>query len=320
MGRYVLARLFSCVLTFFAITLLVFIAFYALPRQSQSAVRLRSDNGHIHGSVADGYVEYVWAMLRHGSLGHSYADRQDVRTKLVRAAPVTISLIVGGMFVWLLFAIPIGIVSALRPRSLLDRAGTVFILIGLCAHPLWLGLVLSYFFGRYLHVLPAAGYCSVNRVSTGCEGLSQWAYHLVLPWFTFGIVNAAFFATLVRALVIEEFGAEYVRTARAKGVSEAQVLRRHLLKNVSLPLVTLLGIQLGTAVGTVVFVESAFNLPGLGGILRTAAVRRDLPTTAGSVVFLVMTVMFINLVVDLTYALIDPRIRFGGASPEPVSA
>jgi peptide/nickel transport system permease protein len=307
MGRYVLVRLGSCALTFFAVTLLVFIAFYALPRQPQSS--LRSDNGHIHGSVAVGYVQYIWAMVRHGDLGHSYMDRQDVRTKLVRAAPVTLSLIVGGMFVWLLFAIPIGVVSALRPRSLLDRAGTVFVLIGLCAHPLWLGLILSYFFGHYLHVLPAAGYCAVNRASTGCEGLSQWAYHLILPWLTFGIVNAAFFAMLVRALVIEELGSEYVRTARAKGVGEFHILTRHLLKNVSLPLVTLLGLQLGTAVTTVVFIESAFNLPGLGGILRTAAVRRDLPTTAGSVVFLVAIVMFLNLVVDLAYAFIDPRVR-----------
>jgi peptide/nickel transport system permease protein len=320
MGRYVLVRLFSCVLTFFAITLLVFIAFYALPRQPQSAFRTRSDNGHIHGSVTAGYARYVWGIVRHGDLGNSYVDRQNVRTKLLRAAPVTLSLIVGGMFVWLLLAIPIGLLAALRPRSLLDRVGTVFILIGLCAHPLWLGLVFSYFFGRYLHVVPAAGYCSVNRVSTGCEGLSQWAYHLVLPWVTFGIVNAAFFAALVRALVIEELGAEYVRTARAKGVKEFHVITRHLLRNVSLPLVTLLGIQLGTAVGTVVFVESAFNLPGLGGILRQAAVRRDLPTTAGSVVFLVVTVMFVNLVVDLSYALIDPRVRLGGAAPEPASA
>src|SRR5438128_1469810 len=152
MGRYVIARLSSCVLTFFAVTLLVFIAFYVLPRQPQSNFRTRSDNGHVHGSVARGYVHYVWAMVRHGDLGNSYTDRQNVRTKLFRAAPVTLSLVVGGMFVWLLFAIPIGILSALRPRSLLDRAGTVFVLIGLCAHPLWLGLILSYFFGRYLHV------------------------------------------------------------------------------------------------------------------------------------------------------------------------
>lgn len=320
MGRYVLVRLLSCVLTFFAITLLVFIAFYVLPRQPQSAFRNRSDNGHVHGSVAVGYAHYVWGIVRHGDLGHSYTDRQDVRTKLVRAAPVTLSLVVGGMVVWLLFAIPIGLLAALRPRSLLDRVGTVFVLVGLCAHPLWLGLVFSYFFGRYLHVVPATGYCSVNRVSTGCEGLSQWAYHLILPWLTFGIVNAAFFAALVRALVIEELGADYVRTARAKGVGELHVLTRHLLRNVTLPLVTLLGIQLGTAIGTVVFVESAFDLPGLGGILRQAAVRRDLPTTAGSVVFLVVLVMFVNLVVDLSYALIDPRIRLAGASPEPVSA
>ncbi len=317
MGRYVLARLGSCVILFFAVTLLVFVAFFALPRQDQTGLRHRGDAFRIHGSVAGRYVHYVWGMLRHGDLGSSYVDRQDVRTKLVRAAPVTLSLVVGGLVVWLALAVPLGLLAALRPRSLLDRAGNLFVLLGICAHPVWLGLVLSYFFGRYLHVLPAAGYCSINRVSTGCEGLGEWAFHLVLPWFTFGMLNAAFFTSMVRALVLEELDEEYVRTARAKGAGDVRVLWGHLLKNVTLPIVTMVGINLGTALAGVVFVESAFDLPGLGGILRQAALKRDLPMMAGSVVFLAVAVMLLNLLVDLTYAAFDPRIRLQ-SSPEPV--
>jgi len=313
MGRYVLWQLFSFVLLFLAVTLLVFVTFFALPRQPQAGLRARAQAYRIHGSVTTGYVDYVWGIVRHGNLGNSYVDRADVRTKLIHAAPVTLSLLLGGIAVWLVLAVPLGLIAALRPRSFLDRAGNVFVLIGLCAQPLWAGLVLSYVFGRYLHVLPPAGYCAIDKASTGCEGLSQWALHLVLPWITFGMLNAAFFTSMVRALVIEQLGEEYVRTARAKGVGDLRLLTRHLLRNISLPIVTMVGLNIGTALGTIVFVESAFDLPGLGGILRQAALRRDLPMTAGCVVFLAVVVMLLNLLVDLAYAVFDPRVRF--ASP-----
>jgi peptide/nickel transport system permease protein len=309
MARYVLWQLSSCVLLFLVVTLLVFVTFFALPHQPQPGQRSRTQAFRLHGSVSTSYLEYIWAIVRHGNLGNSYIDRSDVRTKLLHAAPVTLSLLLGGLLFWLLLAVPLGLLAALRPRSFLDRAGSVFVMIGLCVHPVWLGLVLSYFFGRYLHVLPPAGYCAIDKASTGCEGLWQWSLHLVLPWITFGILNAAFFTSMVRALVLEQLGEEYVRTARAKGASDVRVLTRHLFPTIGVPIVTIAALNLGTAIGTVVFIESAFGLPGLGGILRQAALRRDLPTTAGCVVFLAVGVMLLNLVVDLTYALFDPRIR-----------
>jgi len=312
MGRYVLWQLLSCVLLFFAVTLLVFVTFFALPHQQQPGLRARTEQ--IHGSVASGYVDYVWGIVRHGSLGNSYVDRADVRAELVRAAPVTLSLLLGGVAVWLLLAVPLGLIAALRPRSLVDRAGTVLVLIGLCAQPLWLGLVLSYVFGHALHVLPAAGYCAIDNTSTGCDGLVRWASHLVLPWLTFGMLNAAFFTSMVRALVLEQLDEEYVRTARAKGAGELRVLTRHVLRNMGLPIVTMVALNLGTALTTVVFVESAFDLPGLGGILRQSALRRDLPTTAGTVVFLAVAVMLLNLLVDLAYTAFDPRVRLDSSS------
>jgi peptide/nickel transport system permease protein len=211
--------------------------------------------------------------------------------------------------VWLLIAIPLGMIAALRPRSLLDRGSTFFVLVGLSIHPVVLGLVLSYLLGSRLDVLPAHGYCSMNNLSTGCDGLSHWASHLILPWLTFGIVNAALFTTMVRALVIEELEQEYVRTAIAKGASSLRILRAHLLRNVTLPLVTMLGIQAGTSLAGVIFVETTFDLPGLGGMLRRAAQTRDLPLIAGSVIFLASAIVVINLVVDIAYAVFDPRIR-----------
>jgi len=309
MARYVLVRIGSGVILFFAITLFVFIAFFALPKNTSRAAQRTPPAYRIHGSMSGAYAHYVWRFVRYGDLGYSYQDREAVTTRLVSAAPVTLSLILGGMVVWMAIAVPLGLLAAMRPRSLVDRLSTVFVLIGLSCHPVWLGLMLSYLFGHTLHLLPADGYCSINNISTGCEGLWQWTYHLMLPWVTFGVINAALFTTMVRALVIEEMNEEYVRTARAKGAGQFHIVRRHLLRNVMLPLVTLIGLQAGTALAGVVFVESAFDLPGLGGLLRQATLRRDLPLVAGSVIFLALAIMLLNLLVDLTYAALDPRVR-----------
>jgi peptide/nickel transport system permease protein len=307
MTRYLAGRLASGVGLFFAITLCVFIAFFALPTTNRE--RETTDAYRIHGSMSGAYTHYVWRMVRHGDLGYSYVTRQAVTTQLFKAAPVTLSLVAGGLVVWLLLAIPLGIIAALRPRSLLDRGATLFVLIGVCAHPVWLGLTLSYLFGHYLHVLPAAGYCSIASPTAACSGLGRWAYHLLLPWFTFGMLNAALFTTMTRGLILEELNAEYVRTARAKGVGELRIMRAHLLRNVTLPLMTMLGITVGTALAGVIFVESAFDLPGLGGILRRATMQRDLPLTAGSVLFLALAIMLLNLLVDVLYMALDPRIQ-----------
>ena len=229
-------------------------------------------------------------------------------TRLIQAAPVTFSLVAGGLVVWLLIAVPLGMLAALRPRSLLDRGASLAVIVGLSIHPVVLGLVLSYFFGHTLNVLPAHGYCSVNNLSTGCDGLARWATHLILPWITFGIVNAALFTMMIRALVVEELNEEYVRTALAKGAG-ARILRAHLLRNVTLPLVTMVGVQAATSLGGVIFIESVFDLPGLGGMLRRGAQQRDLPLTAGSVLFLALAIMVLNLLVDILYGWLDPRIR-----------
>ena len=307
MTRYVLGRLASTALMFLAITLFVFVAFSRIPQP-----RGRRDPGdayHLHGTLAWQYAHFLWRFVGHGDLGYSSVSRQAVTTQLLHAAPVTLSLVAGGLVVWLLIALPLGVVSALRPRRVADRASTVVALVGLSRHPVWLGLMLSWVFGRYLHVLPASGYCPVADLSTGCNGLGRWASHLFLPWATFGIVNAALFSTLLRALLLEELGADYVRTALAKGVGGARVVRAHVLQNVMLPLMTMLGLLAGTSLAGVIFIESAFDLPGLGGILRQATLRHDLPLTAGSVLFLALAIVLLNLVVDLAYATVDPRIR-----------
>ena len=310
MAGFFVSRVLTSIVAFFALTLFVFIAFFAMPRNNNSRfARQTPPEYRLHGSMLGQYGHYVWRMLRHGDLGRSYGNREAVTTRLLRAAPVTLSLVAGGLVVWILIAVPLGLIAALRPRSLLDRGAMVLVALGLSVHPVWLGLMLSYLFGHELNVLPSQGYSSIANLSTGCDGLTEWTTHLILPWITYGILNAALFTMMLRALLIEEGEADYVRTATAKGVGKSRLVRKHLLRNVSVPLVTMLGIQAATSLAGVIFVEAAFDLPGLGGMLRGAAQRGDLPLTAGSILFLALAIMLINLVVDLAYVVIDPRLR-----------
>jgi peptide/nickel transport system permease protein len=316
MARFVVARLFASVVLFFAVTLFVFIVFFILP-QPQVRVLGRGGNAsdydihnslRLHGTLPDQYVQFMWGLVRHGSLGRSYQNRQEVTKLIIQAAPVTLSLLLGGLIFWILLALPIGILSALRPRSLLDRGGMVFVLIGVSAHPAWLGLVLGYLLGFRLHIFPFTGYCQFFSPQTICGGPTQWVYHLLLPWFVFSLLYAAMYARMIRASVLETLEEEYVRTARAKGAGEFRVLRTHVLRNAMLPVVTMVGMDIGTALGGVIFVESVFSLPGLGGMLRGAIPSKDLPVILGVVTFTTMGILLLNLIVDLAYGFFDPRV------------
>jgi peptide/nickel transport system permease protein len=312
-ARYLVTRLASSIALFFAITLFVFVAFFALPTSSGGRVGADREP-YRSGSLTHGYTQYVWKLLRHGDLGRSYADREAVTARVVRAAPVTLSLVLGGLLVWLLVAIPLGAVAALRPRSVLDRVLTVLVLIGLCSHPVWLGLMSGFLFGEHWHVFPNSGYCDLFSPSTSCGGPVQWTDHLLLPWLIFGLLNAAVYTIMFRAFVIEELGQDYVRTARAKGAGNLRVVRGHVLKNVMPSFMTMLGMNMGIALGGVIFVESVFGLPGLGGMLRRSIIQHDLPLTAGIVIFVALAIGLLNLVVDLAYAALDPRVRLSRLS------
>lgn len=309
MARYLIGKLVASAVLFVVITLFAFVAFFVLPRSTAVGRRGIVDPNQFHGPMPRAYAHYFWGLVRHGSLGTSTFTRQEVTSMLWEGAPVTLSLVLGGLVVSLLIALPLGLLSALRPRSLVDRAAGFGVLVGLSVFPLWLALILSYLLGYRWPILPIQGYCSMNNLSTGCDGLGEWAYHLVLPWITFGVLNAALFASMTRALVLEQVQEEYVRTARAKGARETRIVRAHLFKNVALPLVTMVGVNIGTAVTGVVFIESAFGLPGIGGTLRQAALRRDLPVTAGTIVLLAFVIMVVNLIVDVAYVALEPRLR-----------
>jgi peptide/nickel transport system permease protein len=185
-----------------------------------------------------------------------------------------------------------------------------FVLVGVSAHPVWIGLVFSYLIGYKLGWTPITGYCTVvHHADAGCGGPTQWFSHLILPWITFALVYAALYVRLIRANVLETMHADFVRTARAKGASEWRVLRAHILRNAMLPVVTVLGLDVSLAIGGAIFTESVFSIQGLGVTALSGYTNADLPITIGIVVFATICVIVANLIVDIAYAYIDPRIR-----------
>jgi peptide/nickel transport system permease protein len=243
------------------------------------------------------------------SLGTSFATRQEVNDVVGRAAPVTASLVLGGAVIWLLVSLPIGVLSALRPRSLLDRGAMVFVLIGISAHPVWIGLILAYFLGYKAGLFPISGYCDLINPDTDCGGPAQWAWHLALPWMTFAFLFTANYVRMIRANTLETLNEDYVRTARAKGAPESRVVGAHVLRNSLLIIVTMLGMDIGLALGGAIFTENVFGLPGLGKVAIDSIYAYDLPLVQGVVVFATLSIIVFNLAVDLVYAAVDPRIR-----------
>ncbi|MGE5690315.1 MAG: ABC transporter permease [Pseudomonadota bacterium] len=303
---------------FLAITLVVYVLFFVIPVDPTRRAGGRTDSEifireaySVEGPIWREYPSFVWNVVRHGDLGSSYGNRRDVRDIVANAAPVTISLVLGAAAMWLLIAIPIGTLSALRPRSLLDRASMFFVLVGISLHPLWMGLMFSYFAGYKWRLAPIGGYCNLldNDVSQRCAGLVPWAHHLLLPWLTLSLLFAALYTRMVRASVMDTLQDDFVRTAFAKGASSWRVLRSHVLRNALLPVITMLGMDIGVALGMSFFVEIAFGLPGLGTESIRALRRRDLPVIVGVTICGATAILILTTLVDVLYGVLDPRVR-----------
>jgi peptide/nickel transport system permease protein len=232
-----------------------------------------------------------------------------VRAMIADALPVTASLVIGGTIVWLFLAFSIGMLSALRPRSLLDKGLMILVLIGISIHPVALGLGLSYLLGFRLHVFPVGDYCDLHyqAATSACGGPTYWAYHMILPWITFALLFAALYARMIRASMLEVLGEDYVRTAYAKGAGTRRVLWHHAFRNALLPVVAMLGMDVGLAFGGAVFIETAFQLPGMGQILYRALSANDLPVIMGVVLVVSLAVAILNMIADIICYAIDPR-------------
>lgn len=320
MAGYVVRRLGWAIGLFLIVTLYTYVLFFLIPSSPVQIGRGQAeaesidvrDALHVQGNIFQEYGTFLWRVVQL-DLGESFASRRDVTTVLWQAAPVTASLVFGAVVVWLLVAFPIGLLSAVRARSLLDRTAMVCVLIGVSAHPLWIGYLLSYYFGFKLGWLPINGYCDIFSATTYCGGPVQWAYHLVLPWFAFALAFAAIYARMIRASVLDILHEDYVRTARAKGLGDWPILKTHVLRNAMLPIVTMIGMDVSAlAFAPTVFVERVFGLPGIGNLLFVSLQRHDLPVIVGIVIVVTSAIIFFNLFVDLLYGVLDPRIRLTG--------
>ena len=316
MIRFLINRILFGILVMFIVSVVVFLIFFAggdpAPRfcgkvctPSQLAVvkkRLYLDH-----SLFDQYLHYMNNVL-HGNLGESFANQQTVNSIIKSGLPATASLAIGAAIVWLLIGIPIGITAATRPRSIRDRLATVFALTGLSLPTFVAGLLLLEvaFYQLTVHGLhwfPAAGYVSLT------DDPAQWFVHLVLPWLTLAFVTAATYSRLTRASLLDVLGEDYIRTARAKGLSERRVIYKHGLRSALTPIVTLLGIDIGTLLGGTIVTEQLFGLHGIGQSALQAQERGDLPVVLGTVLVAAFFIVVANIIVDILYAVLDSRVR-----------
>jgi peptide/nickel transport system permease protein len=321
MWRYLIRRILWAIVLFIVVTFVTFVIFFIGPSNPARTVcggehasgRCITEATKKLGLDQPVYVQYWYFFKRlvfHGSLGTSFIQNESVNSIVGQAAPVTASLVFGGAILWLAIGLTVGILSALRPRSLLDRVAMIGVLIGVSAHPVWIGYIFSFVFGYKLGITPIAGYAHIfNAPPDAPHGLWPWFYHMILPWCTFAVLFAALYVRMIRANVMETMNEDFVRTARAKGAPESQVLRSHVLRNALMPVVTMLGMDIGVGLAGAVFTEGVYSLPGLGLTAINAIQQGDLAITQGIVVFATISIIVFNLIVDLLYAWIDPRIR-----------
>ncbi len=254
-------------------------------------------------------VQY-WHFLgntAHGDFGFSYFTGEAVKTILAQDLPITASVVVGGVVLWLIVGLAVGILSATRARSLFDRVSTVGVLAGISMPVFVLGelLIIGVFLPLNQH--------GISWIQTGYYPLSQgpvpWVGHMILPWVTLAAVQAAVYTRLSRGSLLDTMGEDYIRTARAKGLSEARVIYRHGLRAALTPVVSQLGIDIGALLGGVIVVEQVFGLPGLGSDSVQAIATGNLPVIIGFVLLASVFVVAANIIVDMAYALLDPRVR-----------
>jgi peptide/nickel transport system permease protein len=313
MREYILRRLLLVVPTVLGVTLLVFLMMHFIPGDP---VTLLLGTNYTEGTAAairreygldrPLYVQYV-VWLEHlvtGDWGHSIIANRPIFTDLMSRLPVTFELIVLSMGFALLVAIPAGVIAALRPYSWRDYAAMTTALVGVSVPEFFMGVLLILCFALAWDVLPAVGYVSLTD--------SLWGnlQHMVLPAVTLGLARAALLTRLIRASMMEVIRLDYVTTARAKGVRERAVVLRHALKNALIPTVTVLGLQVGFLIGGAIVVETVFSVPGVGSFGIGAIALRDYPQVQAFVLLFALGFVLVNLVVDILYALLDPRIKY----------
>jgi peptide/nickel transport system permease protein len=319
MGRYIIRRLLWVIVLLIVVSAVTFLIFYALPSADPAVLRAgRSPNPALIASIRHNlgldkpiyvqYWRYMKGVVLHFNFGYSYQFSQPVRTMIFQRLPATISLTVGAVIVWLLIGLPIGILSAVRSRSVMDRTAMGGALLAISAPSYWLGLVALFLFANDIGIVKIFDGAGTYTGLTADPG--RWFGSLLLPWLVLAAAFAAFYSRLLRANLIEVMSEDYIRTARAKGLSERRVIFRHGVRSAITPIVTVLGLDIGGLLGGAILIETVFNIPGVGRLAYQGIENADLPVIQGTVLFGAFFIVFANLIVDIVYAFLDPRVRY----------
>jgi ABC-type dipeptide/oligopeptide/nickel transport system permease component len=309
MGAYLLKRLLLLPVTLLGVFTVTFALLFVIPGDPVSSIvgqhadpttiaAVREQLG-LDQPVLMQYGQRLWHTVQ-GDWGRSFIRQSPVLPEIMERMPATAELALAAVLVTVVFGIPIGLISAARPRTLLDRGLMVFAIAGVSLPSFLVGLIAVYYFGSQLHWLPVGGYSPY---------FPENLWYLVLPAFALGLRGVAIVARLTRSAMLEVIRQDYVRTARAKGLSEAAVLVRHALRNALIPIVTYLGMDIGYLLGGAVVTEIVFTWPGFGMLAVQALLNRDIPVVLGTVLFASFFVVIANLLTDIAYTVIDPRIK-----------
>jgi peptide/nickel transport system permease protein len=320
--RYLVRRFLFLIFVLWVVSILTFLIFVKLPSSDpaiRAAGRTQTPETIAAARAALGLNKPVWVQYWRFAKGliplpgfflnrqvyYSWSNFTPVSKEIYGRLPVTLVLAIGAGVVWLVIGIPIGIVSAVKRRTFIDRAGMLFALFGVSAPVFWLAYVLLFVFWFKLHWAPGSGIPL---------GMSVWSAVLhgrfILPWITLALTYSAFYARIIRSSLIETMQEDFVRTARAKGLSEPRVILKHGLRVAINPVVTLFGIDLGYLLGGAIIVENVFNLQGVGQLGIQSLFTNDFPAVMGVTILASFFIIMANLVIDVVYAFLDPRIRY----------
>ena len=315
MTRFIVRRLCAMAAVLIAISILTFLLFAAIPN-GNPALRLAgrlATPGEVHmidvryGFDKPLYVQYAKTMgnIFDGS-AYSYSSGFNVLDEIRAGFPVTLSLALGASFIWLLGSILVGTLAAIKAGKYTDRVLTVLAMIGVSLPPFFLGAVLIYYLGYKANIIPLGGYVPL------AQSPWQWFRHLLAPWFTLSVLFIGFYSRVLRSTILDTVNEDYVRAARAKGLSERRLLIRHVLRNSLIPVISLWGLDLAAVIGGgAILTESVYNLHGVGSLAYQAIGRLDIVTLMEIVMLTAFAVVLLSAVIDILYAFLDPRIRLG---------
>jgi len=311
---YLLRRLGTLLLVLFGVSLVTFAIVPLLPgsparvtlgvQATPQAVATLERQMGLDRPLPVQYVSWIGGILTRGDFGESLISRQPIRGEVTRRLPATITLALVALAIGLAIAIPAGFVSALKPGSARDLGVSVMSQLGVSVPDFWMGILLILLFSETLGWLPSSGYRPLS------DGVVPWARHVLLPAATVGIISGSIMARFVRSALLEVLGQDYVRTAHAKGVPRRIVLRKHVMRNAAISIVTIVGLQMATLLSAVVVVEIIFAWPGLGQLALTATLQRDYPALQAAVLLSAVTFTVVNLLTDLSYTFLDPRVSY----------